>query len=119
MNIAAEKIMNKYLLCSLFFIMCLFVSCTKSSSNVIMNNTAPGKIFTQVTLFGGPGNWGGGICSWGFIMIRQDTSITYHSVTIPTNVNINNTPVLVNILFHDTVQISSCWHEIVVDSIKF
>jgi hypothetical protein len=104
----------------LFFILFLVAACGKSPDSIQKINAAiPDTVFVPVALFGGPGNWGGGVCSWGYIMVRQDSSITYHSRAVPANVTVPNIPTLVGIQFHDTVQISSCWHEIVVDSIKF
>ncbi|MEO6252920.1 MAG: hypothetical protein ABIO79_06430 [Ferruginibacter sp.] len=110
--------MKRHLL-YLYFILCLFTSCAKSYDVPVSNNTLPNKVFVPVVIFGGPGAWGGGVCSWGFIMVRQDSSVTYHSIALPANTTIPNTPTLVNIFFHDTTQISSCWQEIVVDSVKF
>lgn len=111
--------MKKHLLLYLFLGICIITSCTKTQSDVTENNVAQNNVFVPVTLFGSPGNWGGSVCSWGFVMVRKDTtSIVYHSVALPANSNITNTPVSVSILFHDTIQISSCWREIVVDSIK-
>jgi hypothetical protein len=100
-------------------IILLFAACDKYPENNIAINVKLPREFIPVAIFGGAGNWGGGICSWGFIMVRQDSTITYHSVALPANTTIPNIPTLVNIQFHDTVQISNCWHEIVVDSVKF
>lgn len=110
--------MKRSLFC-LCFIIYLIASCNKSPYNIKESNATPTKVFVPVIIFGSPGNWGGGICAWGFIMIRQDSSITYHSIALPANITIPNIPTLVNIQFHDTTQISNCWHEIVVDSLKF
>jgi hypothetical protein len=109
----------KKILQHLCFILCLASSCAKTPENINATNGLSNRVFVPVSLFGSVGNWGGGVCSWGFIMIRQDSTVTYHSRALPANVTIPNTPILVSIQFHDTVQISNCWHEIVVDSIKF
>lgn len=107
-----------YVLFVLFFI----ASCAKSSENNIPVKLESPKVFYPVTILGGPGNWGGGVCSWGFIMIREDSnSIVYHSITIPAvNPPIPNIPTSIKIQFHDTVApVSNCWRSIVVDSIKY
>ena len=82
----------------------------------IVNN-----VFYPVTIFGSPGPWGGSVCSWGYVMIREDSnSIVYHSIAIPPNTTIPNIPTPVKIQFHDTTGMStSCGRNIVVDSIKF
>ncbi len=106
-----------YVLFVLFFI----ASCAKSAENNIPIELESPKEFYPVTILGGPGNWGGGVCSWGFIMIREDSnSIVYHSITVPAYFTVPNIPTPVKIQFHDTSgPISSCWRSIVVDSIKY
>ena len=103
------------------FVLFFIASCAKSSENNIAVKLESPKVFYPVTLFGSPGNWGGGICAWGYVMIREDSnSIVYHSITIPSNPPVPNIPTSVKIQFHDTTApISNCWRSIVVDSIKF
>jgi hypothetical protein len=113
--------MKKHFLLCIFVSMYFIVSCSKSKCNVIEEiNTAPNKVFVPVQLIGSSGNWGGAMCAFGYIMFRQDSSITYHSIAMPANANIITTPVIVNIQFHDTIRLfPGCWeHEIVIDSIK-
>ena len=112
-------VMKTFSLVCLYFIVCLITSCAKSPGDTKESNVTANKAFVPVSLFGSAGNWGGSVCSWGFVMVRQDSSIAYHSIALPANTTLTTTPVLVNILFHDTVQLSSCWREIVIDSIKF
>jgi len=110
--------MKRHLL-YLYFILCLFASCAKSKDVPGSNPVTPKKVFVPVVIFGAPGGWGGAVCSWGFIMIRQDSSVTYQSNALPPNTTIPNTPTLVNILFHDTALVNGCYYDIVIDSIKF
>ncbi len=113
----------KAILFNVCFLLFLIISCNKSPEEIQSTPTipaTPAKPFTKVYLFGGPGAWGGSTCSFGWVMIREDSnSIVYHSNYLPAGVSITNNPVWVNIKFHDTANITTCWDEIVVDSLKF
>lgn len=109
---------------SLYFLLFLIISCNKSPEEKQAIPTIPAtppKAFVPVYLFGSPGGWGGGLCSWGWIMVREDSnSIVYHATHLPAGVTLPSNPVSVKIQYHDTANImSSCWDDIVVDSLKF
>jgi hypothetical protein len=108
----------------LCFLLLLIISCNKAPEEIKETPTtpaAPVKQFTKVYLFGASWAWGGGICSWGWIMVREDSSnIVYHATHLPASVTITTNPVWVNIQYHDTANfMSGCWDDIVVDSLKF
>lgn len=108
------NVMKKYLLCCLLFIICLIVSCSKGSNNITENNVF---VPVQIHLMYG----GSSVCSYGYFVIRQDTSgITYHSNKLPASPNLPPSG-LINIQFHDTIipHSAGCWpHEIVIDSMR-
>lgn len=112
--------MKTFLFC-LGLIVCLIGSCTKSPDNIQQTNVTPSKVFVPVTLIGGPGYWGGGVCSYGYTIIREDSSsLVYQTMVLPAYANITYTPVSVKIQYHDTIwAINTCRPKIVVDSIKF
>ena len=113
----------KAILFNLCLLVLLVTSCNKSPREIKGASTipvVPVKSFTKVYLLGRPGVWGGGVCSFDWVMIREDSSsIVYHSNRLPAYANITNTPVWVNITFHDTTNFTHCWDDIVVDSLKF
>lgn len=109
-----------FYLCFLIF---LISACNKSPEEIQATPTPPAvpvKSFTKVYLFGGPYAWGGGLCSFDWVMIREDSnSIVYHAHSLPAGVHITTNPVWVNILFHDTTNFTHCYDDIIVDSLKF
>ena len=114
----------KAILLKLCFLLFLVTSCNKSPEEINATPTIPAttpKTFIPVYLFGAPGGWGGGLCSWGWIMVREDSnSIVYHATHLPAGVTITTNPVSVKIQYHDTANImTGCWDDIVVDSLKF
>jgi hypothetical protein len=104
-----------------FLLLCLTFSCTKSSENIPPKIETPGKVFVPVTLFGAPWGWGGAVCSFGYIMIREDSNtIVYQSMVLPPYAPLPTIPVSVNIQYHDTVWATpGCYRKIVVDSIRY
>ena len=114
----------KTILLNLCFLLFIITSCNKSPQQVTQASTdtiVQPKPFVPVYLFGAPHAWGGAICSWGWIMVREDSnSIVYHATHLPAGVTITSNPVSVKIQYHDTANImSGCWDDIVVDSLKF
>jgi hypothetical protein len=113
----------KAILFNLCFLVFFIISCNKSPEEI--NSPAfpptPPKAFVPVYLFGSPGNWGGGVCSWGWVMVREDTTgITYHATQLPGGITtLPANPISAKIQFHDTTNATFCYDDIVVDSIKF
>lgn len=114
----------KATLYNLCFMLVLAISCNKSPEEIKDTLPVPvpaPKAFVPVTLFGAPGNWGGGVCSWGWVMVREDSiNITYHATRLPGGrTSLPANPISVKLQFHDTVNFTYCYDEIIVDSIKF
>lgn len=113
----------KTLLLNLCFLLFLIISCNKAPEEIQANPTnplTPANAFTKVYLFGGPGNWGGSVCGFGWVMIREDSSsIVYHSMNLPVTLPLPSNPVWANIKYHDTINFTYCYDEIIVDSLKF
>jgi hypothetical protein len=107
----------------LCFLLLSITSCNKDPEQLQVKPVIPEvpvKAFTKVYLFGGRGAWGGGLCSFDWVMIREDSnSIVYHTHSLPAGVTITTNPVWVNIKFHDTTNFTHCWDDIIVDSLKF
>jgi hypothetical protein len=115
----------KAILFNLCFLLFFINSCNKSPEEIKSTPAIPAtppKTFVPVYLFGAPWAWGGGICSWGWIMVREDTTgITYHATHLPGGITtLPSNPISVKIQYHDTANImGGCWDDIVVDSVKF
>ena len=115
----------KAIILNLCFALVLIISCNKSPEEIQATSPIPTtvpKIFVPVTIFGAQWAWGGGVCSWGWIMVREDSSsIVYHATHLPGGrTTLPNNPGSVKIQYHDTANImGGCWDDIVVDSLKF